>query len=352
MILNIDFGIMTKNKSPLISGEEVLFFYKGDAGSVYLTGDYNGWALEDEMERYQESGLWYIKKTFPRCARFDYKYVVDGEWITDPLNGNITPVGPGHNSTLIMPGYSSEYDKIVDSAVPKGTLIRDIVFNSSYMKTKMKYHIYLPPRFKKGIVGRILYVLDGSDYLNYAEINRVLDYLIGNKYMPPTAAVLIDTEERSRDLTLYRPYYDYIISELMPAAENEYICTENGFDRSSVRRAVTGVSWGGLTAIYLAVNKPYPFNAVLSQSGSYWPKKWKLLDIVAKAETPLIDFFIQTGTVQDTEEMNDVMAKLLEKKGYSVDYVKYAETHSWYNWRGHLDEGLKKIFRNQSDLHA
>lgn len=53
--------------------------------------------------------------------------------------------------------------------------------------------------------------------------------------------------------------------------------------------------------------------------------------MVREVKPSCIKFCMQTGTIQDTEEMNDAMVNFLKAKGYRVDYNKYAESHSWGN---------------------
>ena len=330
-----------KINSPVINGSDVTFIYYGKAYEVYLTGEYNQWELEDRM--YRKSGsndVWYINKSFPENARFDYKFVVDGNWITDPLNENKTVISSDNiNSNIIMPRYKSDYEKITVSEVPRGDVIRNLNFNSDYMGCKMKYHVYLPNHYDKAQLTDILYALDGSDYLNYSNINLVLDYMIHTGEIPNMAAILVDPNDRNKEYTINRRYLSYFIKELLPNVEAEYLSSSN-----NTERGITGVSWGGLTAIYIAVNTPSMFTRLLSQSGSFWPKDWLIFDMINKANIDGIKFCLQTGTVQDTEEMNDVMAELLQKKHINIEYVKYAESHNWVNWKGHLNEGLRSIY--------
>jgi len=324
------------NSSPHVTDSQATFFYKGDAGTVSLAGEHNRWEQEP-MGR--DRDLWVIEKTFPENARIEYKYIVDGEWIPDPLN--TTPSDLSDNSTLFMPGYRSDYRAIIQMDVPWGRLIRDQSVHSKSLNKEMRYHVYLPPDYDRQTQTNVLYAMDGRDYLRFAHINRILDYLIHTGDIPPVMAVLADPYDRDVEYTCYEPYIRYMIEELMPRAEETYLR-----DRGDIDRGVMGASWGGLTAIYLAVSEPYLFGRVFTQSGSYWPGEFKLFHIVAEAVTPPIDFCLQTGTIEDTEEMNDAMAELLRAKGYTVDYVKYAESHSWINWRGHLSEGLKKLYHN------
>jgi enterochelin esterase-like enzyme len=331
--------------SPIIRDEEVIFTYSGKAESVFLAGDYNRWELKDKMKKLKNKDIWYTKKIFPANSRFDYKYIIDGNWITDPLNKNMTPGGSGFNSTLIMPGYQSDYEKIINQDVPRGSLISNLEYHSDYLDTQMRYHVYLPFDYDKEKTQHILYALDGNDYINFSKINLILDYMVSTNEIPKTVAILIDPSDRTKEYTLYEPTYNYIINELMPCAENKYLQPVDPIERS-----VIGVSWGGLTAIYLALNTPGKFLRVLSQSGSFWPKDWIIFNMVKEMQISNIHFCLQTGTVEDTEEMNDVMYELLSDKGYNIDYVKYAESHSWGNWKGHLNEGLKVLYSGISRI--
>jgi hypothetical protein len=69
------------------------------ARCVQLVGDFNGWAADGgEME--SNGRIW--RKVVPLpIGRYQYRYVVDGRWLPDPLNVNVepTPWG-GYNSVV------------------------------------------------------------------------------------------------------------------------------------------------------------------------------------------------------------------------------------------------------------
>ena len=69
------------------------------ARCVQLAGDFNGWVADgNEM---QSSGRIWRKILALSPGRYHYRYVVDGRWLTDPLNVNVeaTPWG-GYNSVV------------------------------------------------------------------------------------------------------------------------------------------------------------------------------------------------------------------------------------------------------------
>jgi chromosome partitioning protein len=77
--------------------EGVLFScFAPDARAVRLAGDFNKWNPEKEpLFNLSGRGLW--QKTVPLPpGRYQYKYVVDGNWVLDPANPKTTlgPLGP------------------------------------------------------------------------------------------------------------------------------------------------------------------------------------------------------------------------------------------------------------------
>jgi 1,4-alpha-glucan branching enzyme len=55
-----------------------------DAREVFLCGDFNQWALESlRMIRRGETGRW-EKRLALLPGRYEYRFVVDGRWMTDP----------------------------------------------------------------------------------------------------------------------------------------------------------------------------------------------------------------------------------------------------------------------------
>jgi chromosome partitioning protein len=94
--------------APRPTSEGVVFAIEAqDARRVQLVGDFNGWAL-DGNDMQPAGRIWTtVLKLQP--GRYQYRYVVDGEWQNDPLNNNVeaTPFG-GHNSVFELNEGSPE----------------------------------------------------------------------------------------------------------------------------------------------------------------------------------------------------------------------------------------------------
>jgi hypothetical protein len=72
--------------SVLNFGETLLFKLMGypDAKKVFLAGNFNGWK-PGELSMQKTKNGWILPRTLP-AGNYNYKFIVDGNWITDPLN--------------------------------------------------------------------------------------------------------------------------------------------------------------------------------------------------------------------------------------------------------------------------
>jgi 1,4-alpha-glucan branching enzyme len=55
-----------------------------DAKQVALSGDFNGWATGATPMKRKEGGIWETTVALAP-GRYQYKFIVDGSWIPDPL---------------------------------------------------------------------------------------------------------------------------------------------------------------------------------------------------------------------------------------------------------------------------
>ena len=80
-------GLITLN-SPFIQEDGIIFFYRGNAKTVVVAGDFNDWQPRLLMKK-QANGmqtLTWNKRL--KAGTYRYKLIVDDIWIADPLNTN------------------------------------------------------------------------------------------------------------------------------------------------------------------------------------------------------------------------------------------------------------------------
>jgi 1,4-alpha-glucan branching enzyme len=64
---------------------EVLFaLLDPDAKQVWLSGEFNGWAADATPMNRRQGGQWESVVKLA-CGRYEYKFVVDGQWLPDPM---------------------------------------------------------------------------------------------------------------------------------------------------------------------------------------------------------------------------------------------------------------------------
>jgi hypothetical protein len=70
-------------------GDEIVFTARfADAKKVLIAGDFNGWQPMSTPMTTQGSGRWRMHLPLPP-GRYRYRFVVDGQWITDPNNQSV-----------------------------------------------------------------------------------------------------------------------------------------------------------------------------------------------------------------------------------------------------------------------
>jgi hypothetical protein len=82
--------------SPIINGQWVTFVYRGAGRDVELVGEMTDWDRRGlKLQYLNGTSSRYLSMKFPDDARLEYKFVVDGQWILDPLNQNQKDNGVG-----------------------------------------------------------------------------------------------------------------------------------------------------------------------------------------------------------------------------------------------------------------
>jgi len=323
---------------PLISDSLAIFLYRGDISRAEVIGDFNQWtAGADLMTKLEGTNLFYLEKIFPRDARLDYKINNGTEWILDPLNLKIRQGGYGPNSELSMPDYLPPVETEFHDHIKHGT-IKGYTFTSQILKNERNIQVYLPPGYENSTEEYpVMYVHDGSEYLELANMRNILDYCIDQKICQPMVVVFVDYVDRMSEYWLNSEFKMMFVQEIIPLFEKEFkIKNEAEF------RGVMGTSLGGVTSIYFAESHPDIFGFVGGQSSALWIEDLTTVKLVASTKKNTIRYYLDVGTFEGENILknNRDLRYLLVTKGNSVKYHEYNEAHSWGNWRAHVDDIL------------
>ena len=86
---------------PAINDGKVTFTYEGSASKVLLAGSFNSWSGVSM----NKSGNTFTYTYDLEPGTYEYKFVVDGSWISDPSNATTT--GTDNNSVIVVSGSSA-----------------------------------------------------------------------------------------------------------------------------------------------------------------------------------------------------------------------------------------------------
>ncbi|MFA6379349.1 MAG: glycogen-binding domain-containing protein [Candidatus Omnitrophota bacterium] len=71
-----------------------------NATSVLLTGDFNAWSQAGLKMKKEKNGVWKTDLELS-AGRYEYKFVVDGKWWTDPANKHTAVNSFGDTNSVI-----------------------------------------------------------------------------------------------------------------------------------------------------------------------------------------------------------------------------------------------------------
>ena len=313
----------------------------------------------------------------PSASRVEYKIVLNNkDWLVDPATPNTQFSGlTGYNNVVIMPGFAVTGDsQKVDGVVP-GTLTGNLSITSQYLGYTVNYWVYTPVGYETLTRLPVLYVLDGNDFVDdrMGAMPAVLDNLIAAGRIPPVLAVFADAREpgnlthnRREAEFLSHPveHARFIAEELVPVVDRSYRT-----DPRPEARVIVGVSYGGLSATYIAATQSNVFHNLAAFSPSLWvvdnpvyladPQqiagaRLMLPPLQAVTECggdtlrscPPVPLKILVSYGVPAWDVGDFtsLAATLQQVGYPVEFHQVREGHTWSHWRGQTDEMLTFFF--------
>jgi enterochelin esterase-like enzyme len=159
------------------------------------------------------------------------------------------------------------------SFAQKGKVIEERTVKSSALNRAVKYTIYLPSDYETSERSYpVVYLLhgytdDNTGWLQFGEINRLVDAAIADGTIPPMIIVMPNGDS-SFYINSYdgkEKYEDFFIKEFMPTIEKTYRVKA---DRKY--RGLAGLSMGGYGTLIYALKYPQLFSAAAPLSAAVW----------------------------------------------------------------------------------
>jgi enterochelin esterase family protein len=333
---------------PFVEDSIAHFIYYGEANAISVPCDANDF-LETVWPMYRVSGtsLWFRSQVFEMDARIDYKFENNFNLFLDPRNPRVCPNAFGGNSELVMPNYVDALEIEYYPDIPHGLLV-DTIITSISLGNSRTIKIYLPPGYdsQAGETYGVVLFHDGLDFINFAKVNNILDYLINKKQIQPLIGVFVPPVEREAEYAENKTeqYENFILNELMPYIDNKYRTK-----KEPDHRAMFGISYGGLITTQICYNHPESFGLAGPYSASYKVNSMKVFSSVENGPKKNIKWYLDCGTYEPTilRTLSELRDTLLIK-GYEVNWRQWHEGHSWGSWRAHLDIALEYFFPGDS----
>ena len=239
-----------------------------------------------------------------------------------------------------MPFWPAQPEVDDPAAVPAGELVAETILSRSLGGSRRVW-FYTPPGYATApaeTLFPVVYVLDGSNYVEKMDVPRVLDRLIARKAIPPVIAVFSEPGDRQEEYSRNPKWRAFVSSELVPMVDKRF----RTFPAPD-HRAIVGSSLAGYGAVDLAVEFPSIFGlcAVIAppeQTASVIANQAK-----ARAAVVSIKFFVLGGVYDSMINGARRLRTTLEEVNAPVTYLEVPEGHNTNMFRAHLDDALKAL---------
>ena len=345
--------IAAKGGNPIVENQTRLIFLVKDKDGVAprIVGDFNGWATTPQgydtsigqTTRLEGTSWSYLESTSYTNARLEYVFFYDKDAVPDPLNQRTVQAFAGPRSEVRMPFFVAQPEVDEAGSAPKGELVAE-TFESRSLGGKRRLWFYLPPGYEaaKDTLFPVVYVLDGSNYVEKMDAPKVLDHLIANKSIPPVIAVFSEPAERQEEYSRNPKWRAFIATELVPAVDKRF----RTFPTPD-HRIILGSSLAAYGAIDLAVAAPSVFGLCAAIAPPVQTATVVSNQPNARAAVVSIKFFVMGGVYDSMIDGARKLHTTLDEYSAPVTYLEVSEGHNTNTFRGHLDDALKALLPSQ-----
>lgn len=339
-------GLLGTVGTPLIDGRVVHFvYYDPRAHQVAVTGEFTDWGrtgVTMPLTLLRHSGIFHCTLELEGPARLEYKVVVDGRVISDPLCLHTADNGMGgQNSFFVVGDFHEPPELSWVPTIPHGR-VEEFDFESRLLGNRRRIHVYLPPSYDAERTQRFptLYVHDGGEYLHRGRLPTMLDNLIFSRAIDPLIAIMVDPVMRGHEYRANEDYAAFLELELLPYVEGRYHTLAQ-----REARGVMGASLGGLISFYVALSRPHLFSRVGGQSSALHLEEAKIAALLSRFNAPAT-FYLDVGTYEPRYlPTHQRIVALLNTLGYPCVFQQLGAGHNWTSWRAHLKDLLTCLWR-------
>lgn len=341
--------IAARGGTPIVENQTRLVFFAKDVNGATprVVGDFNAWAATPQgydanigkMTRIDGTTWSYLEGTAYTNARAEYVFFFDEQAAADPLNPRAVQAYAGPRSEIRMPFWVANPEVDDPATAPAGELIADNVASQALGGTRRVW-FYLPPGYAAATdtLYPVLYVLDGSNYVEKMEVPRILDRLIANKAIPPVIAVFSEPGDRQEEYTRNPRWRSFISSELVPLVDKRY----RTFPAPD-HRIILGSSLAAYGAVDLAVEFPSVFGLCAAIAPPEQVASVIANQAHARAAAVSIRFFVLGGVYDAMIDGARRLRTTLDGVNAPVTYLEAPEGHNTNTFRNHIDDAVRAL---------
>jgi enterochelin esterase family protein len=254
--------------------------------------------------------------------------------------------------------------------VPQGKVTHYVWKSQVFAGTIREYWTYVPAQYDETKPAAVMVFQDGHAYVGekgWFRVPVVFDNLIARKEMPVTVGIFINPGHKAEELpkpgwsdknnrsfeydTLSPQYAQFLVDEILPEVGKTVKLTDN-----PDRRAICGISSGGICAFTAAWERPDVFRKVLSHVGSFTNirRGHEYPALIRKTPPKPLRVFLQDGSKDlDNEHgnwplANQQMAAALAYRKYDYKFVFGEGGHNDIHGGSILPDSLRWLWRDET----
>ena len=302
------------------------------------------------------SGFWSVTTDSISRGFHYYSLLIDGVAIADPASESFYGMSR-MASGIEIPDRDGAFYAMRD--VPHGD-IRIKRFFSKATNSWREMYVYTPPGYDKSTDKYpVLYLLHGGGedqrgWATQGKTDLILDNLIAEGKAKPMIIAMLDGNVSAGGLAGFN-------ENVLKAFENElksgaipYVESSFRVEADAKKRALAGLSMGGLQTLYAGIKNNGMFSSLGVFSSGWFANNPKLSDPqyafmkenAAAINSNLKPLWISMGGKEDIAYQNcQLMMKKFDELGVKYTYSEYAGGHTWPVWRHDLMQFAQVLFR-------
>lgn len=286
-----------------------------------------------------------------------YSLVIDGVALADPASETFYGMGR-MASGIEIPSRNGDFYSLKD--VPHGE-VRMRRYYSNVFHEWRRIYVYTPPDYDENHDKRypVLYLLHGGGedergWSTQGKTDIILDNLIADGKAEPMLVVMMDGNTGGGGIRGFgerslMAFENELMRVVVPLVQESYRA-----DTTSGKRALAGLSMGGLQTLYTGVKNHNKFS-YLGVFSSGWfannntlsgPQYAFMEQNVTTINKNLKLLWVAMGGKEDIAYENcKVMLERFDDIGVKYQYSEYPGGHTWPVWRNNLYKFAPQLFR-------